>query len=86
MPPSSRRHMITTDPAGAQVVRDGVVLGTTPYELELAAHETAEIDLRMAGRRGAHQTIAPDAPGTVHTALARRPGRERVEFPGLADR
>ena len=91
-PPATRHHTVTTTPAGAEVVRDGVVLGRTPFELDLPAGETADIEFRLDGYRSAHHAITPDEPAVVETRLRPRGGGSNSggstggDFPGLAPR
>jgi len=73
---SSRR--VISSPPGAELLRHGTVLGTTPIELELTQSEQAEpITLRLAGYLEQTFEIMPDQPGATYVVLKRAP---RPEF------
>ncbi len=66
----SRR--VISSPPGAELLRHGTVLGTTPIELELTQSEEAEpVTLRLAGYLEQMFEIMPDQPGTTYVVLKR---------------
>lgn len=75
---------IESMPAGAEVLRDGVVLGTTPLEVEVPPGGSVELEVRRRGYRPATETVSERSPETVEVRLSRResPGA----FPELAPR
>lgn len=81
-----RRHHLTSEPEGAMVLRDGVEVGRTPFELELGAEEHAVIELRLRGHRTIERTIGPGDPAEVSVALERTRRRVGPSYPELAPR
>lgn len=77
------RH-IESEPSGAEVVRDGAVIGTTPFELELSEGETIRIELRRRGYRTVTETVSEESLETITTRLPRRD--TSGGFPELAPR
>lgn len=68
----SRR--VISSPAGAELLRHGTVLGTTPIELELTQYEEAEpVTLRLAGYLEQSFELMPDQPGATYVVLKRAP-------------
>ena len=65
---------VISSPPGAELLRHGTVLGTTPIELELTQSEAAEpITLRLAGYLEQVFEIMPDQPGATYVVLKRAP-------------
>jgi len=68
----SRR--VISSPPGAELLRRGAVLGTTPIELELTPSEAAEpVTLRLAGYLEQSCELMPDQPGATYVVLKRAP-------------
>ncbi|MCC7535108.1 MAG: serine/threonine protein kinase [Deltaproteobacteria bacterium] len=86
--PVLHTHRVTSDPPGAEVIRDGAVVGRTPLAITRRADETVELDVRLRGRRDAHVTLDARSPDVVPVRLARAAGNQnrRDDFPGLAPR
>lgn len=84
--PSTRRHRVTTVPSGATVLRDGVELGRTPFELELGAQESASIELRLRGFTQVAREVGPNDPPDVSITLERARRRSGPSYPELAPR
>jgi hypothetical protein len=78
------RRRVESEPTGAEVLRDGVALGITPLELELAEGEVARLELRRRGHRSVTEQVTAESPATVSVRLPRReaPGG----YPQLAPR
>jgi len=71
--PLIARRVISTPP-GAQILRRGAVLGTTPIELELSQSDRpAWFTVRLAGHVEQTIAIVPDEPDTTYIALGRAP-------------
>lgn len=65
---------IVSQPAGAEVVADGAVLGITPHALELPrGHERTRLTLRLVGHRDHSFDITPDRDDQVRLELERLP-------------
>lgn len=65
---------VISSPPGAELLRHGAVLGTTPIELELTQSEQAEpVTLRLAGYLEQTFEIMPDQPGATYVVLKRAP-------------
>lgn len=82
-PPARPRRRIESEPPGAEVLRDGAPIGTTPLELELEAGEVMRLELRRRGYRAVVETVSDTSPEVVRTRL---PRREAQSFPELAPR
>jgi len=65
---------VISSPPGAEILRHGTVLGTTPIELELTQSEATEpVTLRLAGYLEQMFEIMSDQPGTTYVVLRRAP-------------
>ncbi len=83
--PVIARRRIESEPSGAEVLREGEVLGTTPLEVELEAGTSLRIELRRRGFQPLVETLSEASPPVVRLRLSRRsstPGN----FPSLAPR
>jgi serine/threonine-protein kinase len=83
------RVAVTSEPAGARIVRDGVSIGTTPATLELPrSGDGVVVTLELEGRPEQTFTVPTDRDGTIHRELAppdtagrRRPPRSPARRP-----
>jgi serine/threonine protein kinase len=78
--PAARTVLVSSQPSGAQVLRDGKQLGVTPYELEL--REDTEISVVRSGFERKLVTVAYDARSPLLVTLAEqpKPDDERAPF------
>ena len=76
-------RLVASTPSGAEVVHDGVVLGTTPLEVELPPEGVVHLELRRRGRETVARDIGPADPERVEVVLPPR-RRPSVGGPGLA--
>ncbi|MCA9576924.1 MAG: serine/threonine protein kinase [Sandaracinaceae bacterium] len=81
---------LLSEPAGAEVWSDGVLIGTTPLVTPLAAGAAMEVELRLAGFAATqHLFAAIEAPQRVRLTRARRrpaPSAGATERPSSAMR
>ncbi|MCB9593446.1 MAG: protein kinase [Sandaracinaceae bacterium] len=83
-PAAAQTRRIESSPPGAEVVRDGVVLGTTPLEVELPSEGTLRLELRRRGRETVEREVGPSDPDPVEVTLPPRRRPSDLRFPGLA--
>jgi serine/threonine-protein kinase len=65
-------RLVSSEPPGAEVSRDGAVLGTTPIDVEVPASAPSELVLRSAGYEDSIVTLAPNARDDLRVELAPR--------------
>ncbi|MEO0324803.1 MAG: PEGA domain-containing protein, partial [Myxococcota bacterium] len=70
-PPRSRSVRIDSEPAGAEVLRDGVVLGDTPLVLDVPEDARWTLVLMRAGYEARTVTIAGASPERAELSAAR---------------
>jgi len=62
---------VESDPAGAGVLKDGAVLGTTPYEIEIT--ESLTLNVLAKGYKEVQVSLSPAAPGITKVVLEKKP-------------
>ncbi|MBL8924178.1 MAG: serine/threonine protein kinase [Myxococcaceae bacterium] len=60
-PPALLRVALKTQPAGAEVLEDGVTLGTTPLSLEWARSGKRTLTFRLAGFKDLEKALKPES-------------------------
>ena len=65
----SRKLFLRSDPPGATVILDGRVAGTTPYEADIPAWGTRNLELRLPGREPVVTDLSLDTPWWDHWPL-----------------
>lgn len=69
--PAVRTIAISSDPSGAEVLLDGVMVGNTPVDLPRPEGSTQEVTLRMRGYRESTLQIGADSGDSLNLTLAR---------------
>ncbi len=69
---TSRIVVIESDPAGATMVMDGAIVGSTPARFPVPESGTRAIELRYDGYTKEIVRITPDSPSIVHVTLRKR--------------
>jgi serine/threonine-protein kinase len=74
--PTMLRVALKTQPAGAEVLEDGVTLGTTPLSLEWTRAGKRTLTFRLAGFKDLEKSLKPESDQEFEFALeaARKPG------------
>jgi eukaryotic-like serine/threonine-protein kinase len=70
--PATVRRTVRSEPAGAEVWRDGKKVGVTPFDVELAADQsTVDVELRADGYTPTQGKISRSGPDEISVPLAK---------------
>ena len=58
----TRKMFIKSEPAGARVMIDGTVVGTTPYEADFVSYGTRRVDLDLEGYQRLRGSLPVERP------------------------
>ena len=75
---------ITTEPAGATVLWNGIEAGRTPCVVAFAPENRNTVLLRLEGFLPEHATVSGDQIGALRAVMTRKPDW-RIELPGVVD-
>jgi serine/threonine-protein kinase len=76
--PSTRQVVVDSVPPGAEIWRDGTLLGIAPYTMVLAAGEQGAIELRLEGYESARLELASIGPHETVTLVPSPPRAQMV--------